>query len=49
VKPGERPFVVGRRTRKGTTVLLLQRKATLDAHLRGPWTVRAVVTAGSPK
>jgi hypothetical protein len=34
-------FVVGRRTRKGTVVVL----AGARAPIRGPWTVRAVVVA----
>ena len=37
------PFVVGKRTRKSTTVVLLRRPE--KPAIRGPWTVRAVVTA----
>lgn len=44
----DRPFVVGRRTRKGTTVVLLsgagQRTEKPVQPIRGPWTLRAVVT-----
>lgn len=36
------PFVVGRRTSKGTTVLVL--RGPEKPAIRGPWTVRAVVS-----
>jgi hypothetical protein len=36
------PFVVGRRTPRGTTVVLLRDQA--KPVFRGPWTVRAVVS-----
>jgi hypothetical protein len=36
------PFVVGRRTPKGTTVVLL--RGTDRPIFPGPWTLRAVVT-----
>ena len=40
------PFVVGRRTRKSTTVVVLRHpeKPAMPA-IPGPWTVRAVVKA----
>lgn len=49
MKRSDRPFVVGRRTRKGTTVVLLDRtghrpNAPTVQPIRGPWTLRAVVT-----
>ncbi len=48
MRASDRPFVVGRRTRKGTTVVLLsgadQRPEKAVQPIRGPWTVRAVVT-----
>lgn len=37
-----RPFVVGRRTKKSTTLVLIEPQA--KPVIRGPWTVRAVVT-----
>jgi hypothetical protein len=37
----KRPFLVGRRTRRGTTVLLLRRPV---APILGPWTLTAVVS-----
>lgn len=48
MKRSDRPFVVGRRTRKATTLVLL-RGADAPNHaptspIRGPWTLRAVVT-----
>lgn len=43
MKARERPFVVGRRTGRATTVVLLREQS--DPVLRGPWTVRAVVAA----
>ena len=49
MKPSERPFVVGRRTRKGTTLVLIRREAAPAAPVRGPWTLRAVVTTSSPR
>jgi hypothetical protein len=39
---GKAPFVVGRKTSKGTTVLLL--RGPVKPLFRGPWTVRAVVS-----
>lgn len=49
MKRSDRPFVVGRSTRKGTTVVLLSgADAPTDKPkafpIRGPWTLRAVVT-----
>lgn len=44
MKRSDRPFVVGRRTRKGTTLVLLQRDEKPARVMRGPWTLRAVVT-----
>lgn len=43
MKRSERPFVVGRKTAKGTTLVILGRQPR--ARIEGPWTVRAVVTA----
>ena len=37
----KQPFVVGRRTQKGTTVVLL--RGTERPIFPGPWTLRAVV------
>lgn len=49
MKRSDRPFVVGRRTRKGMTVVLLNaaepRPEKPAQPIRGPWTLRAVVTA----
>jgi hypothetical protein len=42
MKHQDRPFMVGRRTRRETTVVLLREQP--KALFRGPWTVRAVVT-----
>ncbi len=42
MKRGERPFVVGRRTRKWTMVVLLPNAPR--PVIPGPWTVQAVVT-----
>lgn len=42
MKRDDRPFVVGRRTPGRTTVVLLLRQDR--PAMRGPWTVRAVVT-----
>ena len=42
MKPSDRPFVVGRRTRKGTTLVLL--RGAERPVFPGPWTLRAVVT-----
>lgn len=39
---GKEPFVVGRRTSRGTTVVVI--RAPKKALIAGPWTVRAVVT-----
>lgn len=48
MKRSDRPFVVGRRTRHGTTVVLLHRSRAgapkAVERMRGPWTLRAVVT-----
>lgn len=44
MKPGSRPFVVGRRTRSGTTVVLLRQDAEPAQAIRGPWSLRVVVT-----
>lgn len=38
----KRVFVVGRRTRKATAVVLVGRR---PAPVRGPWTLQAVVSA----
>ncbi len=38
----DRPFMIGRRGPKGTTVVLLREQE--KPVFRGPWTVRAVVT-----
>ena len=40
----KQPFVVGRRTQKGTLVVLL---ADADKVFPGPWTLRAVVSDDS--
>ncbi|MBI4409905.1 MAG: hypothetical protein HY561_09370 [Gemmatimonadetes bacterium] len=42
VPPGKRPFLLGRRTRRATLLLLLPRALS---PLRGPWTVRAIATS----
>lgn len=42
MKPTERPFVVGRKTAKGTTLVVLSRPPR--PRIAGPWTLRAVVT-----
>jgi hypothetical protein len=42
MKRQDRPFMVGRRTARGTTVVLLREQT--KPVFRGPWTVRAVVT-----
>jgi hypothetical protein len=42
MKRTEQAFVIGRRTRKGTTVVLLKQAG--KPAIPGPWTVRAVVT-----
>ena len=47
MKRGDRPFVVGRKTSKGTTVVVLSREPR--GRIKGPWTVRAVVTPVAPK
>ena len=44
MKRTDRPFVVGRRTRKGTTVVLLRPEPKKAAAIPGPWTLRAVIT-----
>ena len=44
MKRDDQPFVIGRRTRKGTTVVLLQ--GADRPIFPGPWTLRAVVTPG---
>ena len=47
MKRDDQPFVVGRRTRKGTTVVLL--RDTKGPIFPGPWTLRAVVTPNREK
>ena len=42
MKRDDQPFVVGLRTRKGTTMVLLQ--GPDRPVFPGPWTLRAVVT-----
>lgn len=42
MKRDEQPFVIGRRTSKGTTVVLL--RGADRPVFPGPWTLRAVVT-----
>lgn len=42
MKPDEQPFVIGHRTRKATTVVLL--RGADRPVFPGPWTLRAVVT-----
>jgi hypothetical protein len=42
VKRRDQPFMVGRRTARGTMVVLLREQT--KPVFRGPWTVRAVVT-----
>ena len=44
---GKRTFVVGRKTRKDTTIVLA--RASESQAVRGPWQVKAVVTPASPK
>lgn len=47
MKRTDRPFMVGRRTRKGTTVVVLRGAERVEKPaqpIRGPWTVRAVIT-----
>lgn len=47
MKRDDQPFLVGRRTQKGTTVVLLRGsdRPVLDRPVfPGPWTLRAVVT-----
>lgn len=49
MKPSDRAFVLGRWTGKGMTVVLVtgaeQRPERPAPPIRGPWTLRAVVTA----
>jgi hypothetical protein len=45
MKRRDRPFMIGRRTAWGTTVVVLREQA--KPVFRGPWTVRAVVTPTS--
>jgi len=47
MKRGEQPFVVGRRTQKGTTVVLL--RGAERPIFPGPWTLRAVVTPSTKR
>jgi hypothetical protein len=47
MKRGERPFMVGRRTPRTTTMVLLSEQDR--PVFRGPWKVRAVVRPGSPR
>jgi hypothetical protein len=42
MKRSDQPFVVGRRTQKGTTVVLL--RGADRSVFPGPWTLRAVIT-----
>ena len=42
MKRSDQPFVIGRRTRKGTTLVLL--RGAQGPVFPGPWTLRAVVT-----
>lgn len=42
MKRTDQPFVVGRRTQKGTTVVLL--RGAKRPIFPGPWTLRVVVT-----
>ena len=42
MKRDEQPFVIGRRTRKATTVVLL--RGADRPVFPGPWTLRAVIT-----
>ena len=46
MKPRERPFVVGRRTARQTTLVVLGRPPL--PRIPGPWTLRAVVTPARP-
>ena len=51
MKSGDQPFVVGRKTRNGTTVVLVRGEERPAATgrapgIRGPWTLEAVVTPG---
>ena len=41
MRMGKLPFLVGRRTRAGTVVVLVERSR---APIQGPWTLEAVVT-----
>ncbi|MFP4623978.1 MAG: hypothetical protein ACLFRX_07370 [Gemmatimonadota bacterium] len=47
MKRSDRPFVVGRRTRTGTTVVLVRGAEKPIPRIRGPWELRAVVTPSS--
>jgi hypothetical protein len=46
MKRRDRPFVVGRRTARGTMVVVLREQE--KPLFRGPWTVRAVVSPPRP-
>lgn len=44
MKRNDQPFVVGRKTAKGTMVVVLRGQTQKpQPRMRGPWTVRAVV------
>ena len=47
MKRSDRPFVVGRKTAKGMTVVVLGRQPR--PRIEGPWTIRAVVTPVAAK
>lgn len=44
---GRKPFVVGQRTAKSTTLVVLRSPA--KPLFRGPWSVQAVVRAGAAR
>jgi hypothetical protein len=46
MKRHDRPFVVGRRTSRGTTMVVLREQE--KPVFRGPWTVTAVVSPPRP-
>jgi hypothetical protein len=46
MKRHDQPFILGRRTARGMTVVLL--RETGKPVFRGPWTVRAVVSPPRP-
>jgi hypothetical protein len=47
VKRQDRPFLVGRRTSRGMTVLVFREQP--KPVIRGPWTLRAVVSVPRPR